>query len=548
MAAVTLGREELRRSEAPARALCTQRRPLRLGLVAASRLQPRWVARAFAGVAQCGFAEVAVIAHAGEPVSTLPWVWRAYGSVDRRLFAQGEDLLQPVDLVDGVAHGQLLSLRDAPWCKQLHGFDLDVVFLLDDVAQAGLEGVARYGAWRYGFGPGGATPAAAAGMRETADAACVTASALLARMPGERGERLLCQAWSRTFPLSLARTRRGLLPKTSEFVLRALRRLHDCGPEWIAACDRAPEAAPGARPAAGDCVRHVARIAPRVAARALRNALFMDHWFIAFHFGADEHWNGDLRAFRLLMPPKDRFWADPFPIERGGRYFVFFEELMYATGKAHISVIEVDRAGRCSRPVPVLERDYHLSYPFLVEHAGELYMVPETGQNGTVEVYRCVSFPDRWRLEKVLLEGAYTADATFHQEEGKWWMFVGIYSKGSESTEGADELHLYHSDDFFGPWKPHAANPVKSDVRSGRPAGGLYRTAGALYRPAQIGVPMYGAGVSVNKVLRLTPDEYLEKEVETIIPQHPSGILGLHTLNRAGPLTVIDGCTRVMRG
>jgi hypothetical protein len=284
----------------------------------------------------------------------------------------------------------------------------------------------------------------------------------------------------------------------------------------------------------------------------VENLLSIDQWFLAYRFGDPQTPGigalGDLRNFHVVMPPKDRFWADPFPVEHGGRHYIFFEELLFARGRAHISVIEVDSAGRCSRPVTVLQRDYHLSYPFLIEDRGQLYMVPETGKNGTVEVYRCVSFPDRWKLEKVLLHGVCSADATFHRaEDGRWWMFVSLFPGESRFVEGGDELHIYHADDFLGPYKPHAGNPVNSDVRNARPAGRLYTRNGVLYRPSQIGVPIYGAGISINQVLKLTPEEFIEKEVEQVHPQHPKNVVGMHTLNSAGRLTVVDAFRRSPR-
>src|SRR5262249_60302440 len=106
-----------------------------------------------------------------------------------------------------------------------------------------------------------------------------------------------------------------------------------------------------------------------------------------------------LGGFPRLAPPAARAGADPFAVERNGRHYVFFEELPYASGKAHISMIEIGPGGRRSAPVRVLERDYHLSYPFLLEHDGSLYMIPESAQNRSVELYRCIDFPLRWRLE-----------------------------------------------------------------------------------------------------------------------------------------------------
>jgi hypothetical protein len=113
-----------------------------------------------------------------------------------------------------------------------------------------------------------------------------------------------------------------------------------------------------------------------------------------------------------------------------------------------------------------------------------------------------------------------------------------------EPAVADDELHLYYADSLVGEWKPHAANPVKSDARSARPAGRLFQRNGALYRPAQIAAPLGGSGVSINRVRKLSPQAYLEQEVERILPRHPAGLLGIRTLNRAGELRVLDGCVR----
>ena len=191
----------------------------------------------------------------------------------------------------------------------------------------------------------------------------------------------------------------------------------------------------------------------------------------------------------------------------------------------------------------VLERDYHLSYPFLVEEEGQLYMIPETAHNNTVEIYRCVDFPAQWKLERVLMKDVFCADTTLHREGDKWWMFTNAARPGEEIN---DELFLFSSDRLLGDWKPHRRNPVKSDVRSARPAGRLFRQRDALYRPGQICAPHYGSGIALNRVTRLTHDEYLEEEEARIVPRSQA-VLGIHTINRAGDLSVTDAFTRASR-
>jgi len=245
------------------------------------------------------------------------------------------------------------------------------------------------------------------------------------------------------------------------------------------------------------------------------------------------------------MPPKDRDWADPFVVEKGGRYYVFFEELPYAERKAHISMLELDANGNASRPQRVLEADYHLSYPFVFEHDGQLWMLPESARARSVELYRCVDFPLVWKREHVLIEGLRLVDATLYKAADRWWMFAN--SAAGESRVFDDELHLFHADRLTGEWLPHPKNPVKSDARSSRPAGRLFERDGVLFRPAQVCVPRYGAGLAIQRVLRLTPQDYAERQVERLLADPAAGLFGLHTMNRAGSLTVVDAFTRQKR-
>jgi hypothetical protein len=101
-------------------------------------------------------------------------------------------------------------------------------------------------------------------------------------------------------------------------------------------------------------------------------------------------------------------------------------------------------------------------------------------------------------------------------------------------------LHIYYSATPLGPWKPHQRNPVKSDVRNSRPAGRLFYWNGELYRPAQDSSQRYGYAMTINRVVRLTPDDFVEEEVSKVLPHWRKDLRGTHTLNICEDLTVID--------
>ena len=188
-----------------------------------------------------------------------------------------------------------------------------------------------------------------------------------------------------------------------------------------------------------------------------------------------------------------------------------------------------------SGPRKVLEREYHLSYPFVFEWNGAYYMMPETAANKTVELYRAKSFPFVWQLEKVLMTDVRAKDATLAEINGTWWMFVSIAEHSIP-----DELYLFSAPSPLGPWTPHHRNPVKSDVRGSRPAGALFEWNGEVYRPAQDSSGRYGYAISINRVTQLDHDEFQETQVSNILPNWEKDLLATHTISIVEDLTVVD--------
>lgn len=121
-------------------------------------------------------------------------------------------------------------------------------------------------------------------------------------------------------------------------------------------------------------------------------------------------------------------------------YYIFVEEYMYDIDKGHISLITMDAKGNFSAPEPVLNKPYHLSYPFIMEHENDYYMIPESLENGTIELYKCTGFPNKWEFQMNLMENIKAVDATLLQHEGKWWIFANVIEHDGASTW--DELSL----------------------------------------------------------------------------------------------------------
>jgi hypothetical protein len=91
-----------------------------------------------------------------------------------------------------------------------------------------------------------------------------------------------------------------------------------------------------------------------------------------------------------------------------------------------------------------LKKPYHLSYPFVFQWGEDWYMLPESAANRTVELYRCIHFPDEWAFQHNLLEDVEAYDSTLVEHGGRWWLFANV--RAHRAASSWDELHLFHSD------------------------------------------------------------------------------------------------------
>lgn len=461
---------------------------------------------------------------------------------DALVTRRGDDLLGAVPAIRLSKAAETPMSRVAGPESQIETYAVDVFLdLAGGHANRRVIATARYGVWSVQHGDERAAYGEPPGFWEVYFRVPVTASAVRQTTGEQEPGKVLCSTLSSTDHVSVRRNCNAVYWKCASMVPRKLQDLQCRGERALCApavADGSLSTPPGRR--GGPTVRQLAWHVGSMVMRGLRNKIAaratIPQWILLFHFG--ERLSTQLRLFQEIVPSKDRFWADPHVIFRGGKYYVFFEEYLFAKERGHISVIALDRQGRHGTPSKVLDRGYHLSYPFVFEHEGELFMVPESAENRTVELYRCTDFPGKWAFVRNLLDNVYAVDATLVRHAGKWWLFANMIEH--EGASPWDELFLFHSDGLEGKWTPHPMNPIVSDVRKARPAGPIFSEGGCLYRPAQDCSVRYGFGVRIHHIMKLSEEDYAEVEVESIEPTWDRKIIGTHTLSHAQGLTVGD--------
>lgn len=251
---------------------------------------------------------------------------------------------------------------------------------------------------------------------------------------------------------------------------------------------------------------------------------------------------GGLRSADVIWLPECgslRFIADPFGLWRDGRLHLFVEAYDYRDRQGFIEAIVLDEALAVVDRRTVLREPWHLSYPFVFEHEGETYMLPEAHRSGGLTLYRAVEFPWRWLPERRIDLGVVPIDATPLFHEGRWWLFFTVAGSRADKVSA---LHLAYADTLEGPWTLHAGNPVRVDASSARPGGTPVVGPSGIVLPVQDCSRTYGGAIRPLRIDRLDPGGFEAVAGEAVVPPRTAGRFdrGLHTLASAGEVTLID--------
>jgi hypothetical protein len=302
-------------------------------------------------------------------------------------------------------------------------------------------------------------------------------------------------------------------------------------------------------PSPSNLLTYIAGIAARVLSSRVKAATGVkEQWGV--HYARTDWKHLVVERSQRIDNPGGGYYADPFIHHTEHGRYCFVEEFRHAKNKGEITVLRLDNSKEgnedggegTSEPVRVgtaLEESFHLSFPFLFEFEGELYMCPESHGSGQIRIYRCTGFPLQWQLHCVAMDAVAAVDTMIFPAHGVWWLMSSFHPLGD--TETYPELHIFSAPDpLCGQWTPHAQNPLVVDPEFARNAG-LLRDGDKIYRVSQArSFEAYGAWATVSEIKALSLDHYEEDRVSQLKPSFNSRATGLHHLQSSDDFTVWD--------
>ena len=500
---------------------------LRLGLIVDSLSVPAWTAQLADRLAALDGVEIVSLISADRSPSAQNTVLESYFALERRFLHNIPDLAHRIDLHRTLPN---VSIVSADKVQEIRSQQLDILISFQEVPQ---NYPSRFGTWAW------ADISRTAGFHEVLERAPLTTCTLSAYLP-DGSTKILRRAVFATDWFSAARNRNHIYIKASSVLVWAIKKLVLQGEEQFF---KQP-----AEPSGSKTNNHgevniwgITALALKQVGRGLEKKFRPQETWLLFAGKSAGQLVPNRAATKPILPPQGVYWADPIAFEHDNRSFLFVEEYVRKSHRGRIVCLTLDGEAKVTSHQTALERPYHLSYPFIFEHGGGTYMIPETASQRAIELYRCTHWPDQWELSGALMKNVYAVDTTLFEQGGCWWLFTNMMTeKGASSW---DELHLFFSDDpLSSNWTAHPLNPIISDARVARPAGPLFTFNGILYRPSQDSSRRYGYALNLNRVDVLTESDYAETCIEKILPQ--SGYLATHTYSRAGGWVFMDGVTR----
>lgn len=227
---------------------------------------------------------------------------------------------------------------------------------------------------------------------------------------------------------------------------------------------------------------------------------------------------------------KDRWFADPFILEvTNDSILLLVEECRYEDHKGRISLLTIDKKTyTLLKEQLLIEEPTHLSFPAYFRKENGVYVYPESGESGTLSLYRIDrEYKNAVKINNLLVEPVSDAIIVAHGD--RKYIFAIKWPEPSTNL-----LEVFKE----GPNGFEYLQTISFDAKIARNAGFWFHVGEKLIRPAQDCDRRYGHALVFQEVNLDTMEFTI---INRIVPTSKKYELGIHTYNYLDGVTVVDG-------
>ncbi len=246
------------------------------------------------------------------------------------------------------------------------------------------------------------------------------------------------------------------------------------------------------------------------------------------------------QTFKCIRYSKDFWYADPISFSRNGKDYLFAEAFDRRLFRGHIVACEITDSLSDISFKTVIKESYHMSFPMVFEWNDAIYMIPETSENKSLNLYRAINFPYDWMLEQSFDIGYGIVDTIITRSNGKLELLSSKFNSDNPLEVKYQRFILYKDSKYhLIPFETYNAHYNLSDRNAGR----IFTYKGIPIIPTQESTEYdYGVSVVFKKnvndryvtVKRISPSDINIEEISL------HNIIGVHTYSKTDKFEIID--------
>lgn len=251
------------------------------------------------------------------------------------------------------------------------------------------------------------------------------------------------------------------------------------------------------------------------------------YWSVKYRNKGEGEW-------KPLLEEPGYWYADPMLFKMDGQIYLFTEAFKMRSQIGQIAVSKYEN-GSFTKPHVIIKNQYHMSYPCTFQYRNKVYMIPETSQNGTLEIYSPVgSILDPWKKIAILKSGIKLVDSTVCIANEEVYLIGYIENSKQYVTK------IYSVDMINFRLNELGSYEHKENIY--RPGGNIIIKGGKYLRPLQFNRNMYGEKLQIaefnpleNIWLGIIKEEMTVKDFSAF-----DKYTRIHTIAELDEVTVID--------
>jgi hypothetical protein len=269
----------------------------------------------------------------------------------------------------------------------------------------------------------------------------------------------------------------------------------------------------------------------------IMRGLFAESWNVAYRIKQNGLLLSDIDTTFKVIKNSYCYWAaDPFIINYNGETYIFAELYDYIHRKGIIGYTKFEN-GSFKKWYPIIREDYHLSFPFIFQYDGEIYIMPESSSNNSLYLYKATDFPSVWEKQDNLLDNIKIVDTVPFRYNGNLYAFTLRLNNEDNNT-----MHIIKFDDFGAIFEEKS---ISRDDSVTRMAGKVIKNVSTMIRVSQNCEYDYGTGIVFSEFHFDEDNNYKEKVLKNIsyrdvMLDRKMFVNGLHTYNFNDDFEVID--------